>query len=299
MLRARLYPPDRVHFDIDHEQIIRYQVLDKEPSKKGDVSAKDGFCLQKLPGEDVDRQSIAEFVYDTTAGKGKETDESDQFKAIQEVILTITKQDFTRLRGLAQKLVRYDRFPAEDPKAKAKKGPQMEMEYVEPELDKEPEKEPIEQLFFHQAKGQQMLERRLMLVLKGAWEETQSAADNGEDDREEDREAESEQLLFDTSQAVGALDMLRKWWQALDDRAPPGRVQKGQASARLEEELLWFRGACEEHLARQGQAGGPSRAYFKACQASRYQTKFLQRRRWRRHINDGHLVAELFAISYC
>ena len=29
---------------------------------------------------------------------------------------------------------RYDRFPAEDPKAKAKKGPQMEMEYELPGL---------------------------------------------------------------------------------------------------------------------------------------------------------------------
>jgi len=245
MLRARLYPPDRVHFDIDHEQIIRYQVLDKEPSKKGDASAKDGFCLQKFvnpnglagdrhdarqyftsflnqcgkaAGEDVDRQSIAEFVYDTTAGKGKETDESEQFQAIQEVILTISKQDFTRLRGLAQKLVRYDRFPAEDPKAKAKKGPQMEMEYeFGSELDfvypleadstaawrltpEEPEKEPIEQLFFHQAKA---------LIRGGA--------------------------------------------SSAPPKAKPSKVERRK-------ELLWFRGACEEHLARQGQAGSSSSA---------------------------------------
>ena len=26
MLRGRLYPSERVHFDIDHEAIIRYQV---------------------------------------------------------------------------------------------------------------------------------------------------------------------------------------------------------------------------------------------------------------------------------
>eukprot|EP00434_Breviolum_minutum_P011564 symbB.v1.2.010199.t1/scaffold621.1/size179687/5 len=83
----------------------------------------------KVAGDEVDRTSIAEFVYDTTAGKGMSMNEDEQFEAIKQIILTFTKQDFSRLKGLAQKLFRYDRFPATDEKSKSSTKPQTEMEY--------------------------------------------------------------------------------------------------------------------------------------------------------------------------
>lgn len=158
MLRARLYSADRVHFDVDSEAIARYQALEKLRGKNGDkkITAKDGFCMQKfvrpdglagdkhdarqyfnsflnqcgkVAGDEVDRQSIAEFVYDTTAGKGMSMNEDEQFEAIKQVILTFTKPNFSRLKSLAQNLYRYDRFPASDDKSTKSTGPKTDMEF--------------------------------------------------------------------------------------------------------------------------------------------------------------------------
>ncbi|CAJ1342500.1 unnamed protein product [Effrenium voratum] len=139
MLRGRLYPSERVHFDIDHEAIIRYQALERKAKTGDKSSAKDGFCVQKfvrpealagdrhdarqyfnsflnqcgkIAGDEGDRQSFSEFVYDTTAGKGASMNEDEQYEAIREVVVTFTKQDFSRLKGIAQKLLRYDRWPS-------------------------------------------------------------------------------------------------------------------------------------------------------------------------------------------
>ncbi|CAK9057204.1 unnamed protein product [Durusdinium trenchii] len=237
MLRARLYPADAVHFDMDLEEIRRYKAFEGQKGKNGEtkITAKDGFCMQKfvrpdglagdkhdarqyfnsflnqcakVAGDEVDRQSIAEFVYDTTSGKGMSMNEDEQFEAIKQVILTFTKQDFSRLRGLSQKLFRYDRFPASDEKSKISTKPQTEMEYeFGSDLD-----------FIYP----------LDASTSGGWRMTP----------DEPEPESSEQLFMNRAKALMA------------DSARPKEPKPKPGSVAPRKELLWFRDACEEHLAR-------------------------------------------------
>ncbi|CAK8997275.1 Hypothetical protein (Fragment), partial [Durusdinium trenchii] len=159
-------------------------------------------------GDEVDRQSIAEFVYDTTSGKGMSMNEDEQFEAIKQVILTFTKQDFSRLRGLSQKLFRYDRFPASDEKSKISTKPQTEMEYeFGSDLD-----------FIYP----------LDASTSGGWRMTP----------DEPEPESSEQLFMNRAKALMA------------DSARPKEPKPKPGSVAPRKELLWFRDACEEHLAR-------------------------------------------------
>eukprot|EP00931_Biecheleriopsis_adriatica_P074347 TRINITY_DN48427_c0_g1_i1.p1 TRINITY_DN48427_c0_g1~~TRINITY_DN48427_c0_g1_i1.p1 ORF type:complete len:2277 (-),score=572.30 TRINITY_DN48427_c0_g1_i1:97-6843(-) len=251
MLRARLYPADRVHFDIDNEAIVRYQVLEKRREQSGgSAGSKSGFSLQKfvkpnglagdkhdarqyfnsflnqcgkVAGEDVDRQSIAEFVYDTTVGAGASENDDEQLSAIQEVLVTFTKQDLSRLKTLAQKLLKYDRFPAKDKAAKeaANKGVQTEMEYeFGSDID-----------FLYPLDSAPSV---------SAWRSAEP----------QEEEEEKEQLFFNRAKALILAD---------SGTSSASKV-KPAASKAQKKQLVWFRDSCELHLVKQQSqgAGGSS-----------------------------------------
>jgi len=162
----------------------------------------------KIAGDEGDRQSFSEFVYDTTAGKGASMNEDEQYEAIREVVVTFTKQDFSRLKGIAQKLLRYDRWPSTEEKSKsAAKGPQTEMEYeFGADLD-----------FVYPLEASSC-----------AWRLTP------EEDVEE--EETPQQLFLNRAKALITADA----------NASKPKVQKPSCR---KEDLIWFREACEEHLA--------------------------------------------------
>eukprot|EP00930_Biecheleria_cincta_P022697 TRINITY_DN16541_c0_g2_i1.p1 TRINITY_DN16541_c0_g2~~TRINITY_DN16541_c0_g2_i1.p1 ORF type:complete len:2306 (+),score=474.18 TRINITY_DN16541_c0_g2_i1:62-6919(+) len=253
MLRARLYPADRVHFDLDTEGIHRYQALEAERQRTGgSAGSNSGFNLPKfvkpnglagdrhdareyfnsfvnqcgkLCGEDVDRLSVSEFIYDTTVGTGASQEDDEQISAIQDVLVTFTKQDFGRLKSLAQRLHRYDRFPAEDAKAKEaskSKTVQTEMEF-EFGLDID-FRYPLDSLDADTAGS------------SAPWRSVPS------EPLQEDRQ----ELFMNRAKALITADS-----QAASSKS------KSSSSSKVgrQEELIWFRDSCEMHLVKQQSSG--------------------------------------------
>eukprot|EP00927_Polykrikos_kofoidii_P084346 TRINITY_DN8859_c2_g1_i1.p1 TRINITY_DN8859_c2_g1~~TRINITY_DN8859_c2_g1_i1.p1 ORF type:complete len:2277 (+),score=381.93 TRINITY_DN8859_c2_g1_i1:118-6948(+) len=142
LLRARLYPRDLVHFDVEHERILRCKVLEKRRKELAKAVGDNGadssgkFPLArfaqrgvndrerqaareaynafvshcaKVAGDDVDRQSVSHFVFDVLGHPGEDANDDDQMSSLHEVLVGFNRSGLGQMKHLAQRLAKFDR----------------------------------------------------------------------------------------------------------------------------------------------------------------------------------------------
>lgn len=246
LLRARLYPAERVHFDVENEAIIRCQALENRRALAAGSSSNGKFgvfrfapptapdrdhareaynallaqCV-KVGGPETDGLSTAEFVYDTLAGPQALEKEADQLSAIQEVLMSFNKSSLGQLKHLASRLAKFDKG-----NKPAKKRPDATM--LDWQMDKE---------YGSEMKFSYPLDRTVVPVSIPMT----SAPENGT--------AEKQEAFFIHAKALLGQDA------SASSKPKPAATKRGTMK-----ELVWFREQCEVHLVNQqaAQAGGAS-----------------------------------------
>ncbi|CAK0831735.1 unnamed protein product [Prorocentrum cordatum] len=254
LLRARLYPPELVHFDLDQESIVRFQALSARRSSAGqgkpggssftvlrfapasapEREKRDGreafnnFVTRagKVAGEELDRMAACEFLYDAVCGPDAPSEEDKQIKAIQEVLISFDRSSFGQIRRLAETLARFDRGGGAA--AAAGRGGRG-LHTGEREMDHE----------FGESLG-------LAYPLDGAAAAPSAAAVPA--DRLAAGLEERQELFFHRAKALVAGDSAKAGAAPRGGSAPSGRPRQPT--------LAWFRGQCELHLVQQQSSSG-------------------------------------------
>jgi activating signal cointegrator complex subunit 3 len=172
-----------------------------------------------VAGEEVDRQSIAEFLYGILTSS---QDEIAQFEAIQEVLVTFTRSNVGQLRHLAQKLSRFDKGSIPTPSRR-----RMDASAVERNMDQE---------FGHDMSFVYPLDQPLIPPARVA---PKAVKEDSLDDRQES--------FFIAARKMVAGDF-KSTASSSSSKAP---VDKGKAA-----NLCWFRDQCEIQLVNLAQNGG-------------------------------------------
>jgi len=252
LLRARLYPPDLVHFDIENENILRFQALANRRNgnasggaasdtasagsfglrrfsplggtERARVSGRDAYNqflsqCSRVAGEDVDRQSIAEFIYDTLAGPQALEGDEAQFQAVQEVLVTISRSSMGQLRNLAQRLAQFDKGSVSSSAPN-----RSQLTSIEREMDHE---------FGNDLSFEYPLGRPLVPRARAAPQE------NTEKDRQQHFIIHTKALITGDAKAMSS-------------------KAKSSTNGTSNATLVWFRDQCELHLIKQADGGGAS-----------------------------------------